>query len=350
MSLLNLMRKKCHKTFFTTPSHGQRFFICSKFRQFYKCDISETDAHDPQTAFLTAQKAAAKIYKTKSTHFLTNGSTSGIIAAVLACAKKGDKVLIWDKAHRAHLNAAKLSGAEPVFYEVEKNEQWGIPKSVCPEIIEKELKKGGVVAVVVTSPSYEGVVSDIRKIKEVCKKYGAYLIVDEAHGALYPFCDELPTSAIYQGADFVIQSLHKTAGGLNPTALLHSNTDSADIESSLDLITTTSPSYPLLMTIEKNINFLNSKRGRKTISDLVDGIQEMKKNLLNCEFYHGDETKILFKVEGMSGYELSKVLFEKYNIEDETANEKSVMLLTGVGTDFKKLKKLENALKKIKNI
>lgn len=349
MSLINLLKKKSKVVGFTTPSHAQKLFIFSKFQQFYKYDISETEAHDPQFALISAQKKASEIYKTKSTFFLTNGSSSGIIAAVLACVKRGEKVLIWDKAHRCHQNAAKLAGAEIIFYELEKDEDWGIYKSATPELIEEKLKKERIKAVIVTSPSYEGVVSDIKAISEVCKKYGAYLIVDEAHGALYPFfdiCDKLSISAIYQGADFVIQSLHKTAGGLNPTALLHCNLD-LDVQPALDLISTTSPSYPLLASIEKNINYLNSKKGRKKISEMVENIEKLKKNVNNCEFYSGDITKLLVKIPNLSGFELSKLLFDKYLIEDEITNEKSIMFLCGLGTDSKKLKKLEQALKKI---
>lgn len=347
MSLINLLKKKSKVETFTTPSHAQSFFIFSKLRQFYKYDISETDAHNPEEALEAAQKKASEIYKTKSTFFLTNGSSSGILASVLACVKRDDKLLIWKDSHPSHQNAAKLSCAVPVFYELEKEESFGCNKATDPEAIEDILKKEKIKAVVITSPTYEGVVSDVAKIKEICKKYGSYLIVDEAHGALYPFSDRLPKSAIYQGADFVIQSLHKTAGGLNPTALLHCNCDGVDVESALKLISTTSPSYPLLASIEKNINFLNSKRGKAKILELVENIEKMKKSLPNCQFSGDDITKILVKVPNLSGFELSETLFEKYNIEDEITNEKSSMLLTGIGTDVKKLKKLEQALKKI---
>lgn len=368
MSLINILKKKSKVETFTTPSHSQKFFIFSKLRQFYKFDISETDVHNPQAALNLAQKKASDIYKTKSTHFLTNGSSSGIIAAVLACVKRGEKILIWDKAHPSHRNAATLSGAVPVFYELEKDEDWGIYRETDPKTIENILKKEKIKAVIITSPSYEGVVSDVAKIKEICSKHGAYLIVDEAHGALYPFCDKLPKSAIYQGADFTIQSLHKTAGGLNPTALLHCNLEKIDVESALKLISTTSPSYPLLASIEKNINFLKSSPGKKKVSELIKNIENMKKNLQNltaCEFYDKnaaklppalegegwgggyDPTKILVKIKNLSGLELSEILFDKFKIEDEITNEKSVMLLTGIGTDFKKLKKLEHALKKL---
>jgi len=395
MGLISTLRKKIRMDLFTTPSHAQDFFIFPKFRQFYKYDISETDSHNPGEALEGSQKRAGEIYKTKSTHFLTNGSTSGIIAAVLACTGKWEavketevennystiqpfnlstdtqltahssqltfsgNVLIWQNSHPCHQNAVRLAGGTPVFFEVEKDKDWGIYGETSPDLIEDKLKTNKIKAVIVTSPTYEGVVSDIAAISEICKKYGAYLIVDEAHGALYPFCEKLPTSAIYLGADFVIQSLHKTAGGLNPTALLHCNldlksrlglpaqqhkTEEIDVESALNIISTTSPSYPLLASIEKNIDFLNSKRGRKHILKLIESIENMKKNLPVCEFYGDDPTKILVKVPNLSGFELSKILFEKYRIEDEICNEKSVMLLTGIGTDLKKLKRLGNAL------
>lgn len=348
MSLINILKKKTKIDFFTTPSHSQKLFLFSKFKQFYKYDISETDAYNPQEALSLAEEKAAKIYGTKSTHFLTNGSTSGVIAAVLASVAAGEKVLIWDKAHPCHINAVNLAGAVPFFYELEKDEDWGIYDATPSEIIEENLNQKNIKAVIITSPTYEGIVSDVAKIKEICKKYGAYLIVDEAHGALYPFCDKLPASAINLGADFVIQSLHKTAGGLNPTALLHCNLD-IDVNPVLDLISTTSPSYPLLTSIEKNINFLNSKKGRQKILELVENIENLKKNVSNCEFHeNNDPTKILVKAPCLSGYELSKILFKKHKIEDERANEKSVMLLCGIGIDLKKLKRLEKVLKSIK--
>lgn len=341
MSLIHLFRKQNRKTLFTTPSHGQKFFVFHKFMQFYKHDISETDAHDPVSALHNAENKAAKIYGTKYTKFLTNGSTSGIIAAVLACTKKDDKILLWEQAHPCHLNAVKLAGGIPVFYKMPRIEDWGIPAAVTVDILEKHLCNSDIKTVIVTSPTYEGMTSDIIAIKHLCEKYNAKLIIDEAHGALYPFSDRLPESAV-KIADFCIQSLHKTAGGLNPTALLHSN--SIDPEQALQMINTTSPSYPLLATIEANINFLNSQRGKNILDKLLDNIETIK-NTANCEFFGDDITKINIKKNGLTGYELSEKLFDEFDIEDERTNTKSTMLLCGIGTDKKKLQKLGRALK-----
>ena len=155
----------------------------------------------------------------------------------------------------------------------------------------------------------------------------------------------MPQSAV-KYADFTIQSLHKTAGGINPTALLHNNCN-LDAAKSLRLINTTSPSYPMLATIEANINYLNSSKGRKHIEKLISSITSLKYSLKNIEFYGDDVTKILIKKQGLSGYELSEKLFNNFNIEDEKTNEVSTMLLTGLGTSKEKLLKLQYALQKL---
>lgn len=338
MSFRKLLRTTYRNILFTTPSHGQKFCLFNKFRHVYKLDVSETDTHAPEEMLKAAEEYAASIYGTRQTRFLTNGSTSGVIASVLSVAGVGDKVLIWRNAHKSHLNAVKLAGAEPVFYDLPLNE-FGVAGAFSnPEDYINESIK----AVIVTSPTYEGYVSDIRRIKDVCRKFGTYLIVDEAHGALYPFSDKLPDSAIPY-ADFTVQSLHKTAGGLNPTALLHVN---CEIKPRLDMITTTSPSYPLLLSIENNIRYLVSSKGKKELNNLIENLRALRVQLNGYSFGGDDITKILIKKDGFSGYELSEKLYES-GIEDEITNAVSTMLLTGIGTKKDKLEKLKLALKKI---
>ena len=282
MSLVSTLKKKNKKQLFTTPSHAGKIAILHKFYQWYRSDISEVDAYNPVEALKTAEKRAAEIYGVKSTSFLTNGSTSGVITAVLASVKKDETVLIWNMSHPCHRNACILAGAKIAEYELPYNIEWGVYEGLTADIAEKYIKKHKPAAIIVTSPSYEGLVSDIKEISLVCKKNGVALIVDEAHGALYPFSEKLPESAI-KYADFVVQSLHKTAGGINPTALLHSNVD-IDVKKYLNMITTTSPSYPMLATIEANINYLNSKKGKKKIDILISQIEELKNELANLEF------------------------------------------------------------------
>ncbi|MDY6311145.1 MAG: aminotransferase class I/II-fold pyridoxal phosphate-dependent enzyme [Cyanobacteriota bacterium] len=344
MSLVRLLEKKTNKTLFTTPSHGQKSGIYAPLDGMYKIDISENEAYNPQEELIRSQLWAKSIYQTYSTTYLTNGSTSGVIAAVMSCTKVGDKVLIAKNAHPCHFNAVRLAGARALTYEPQIDPEWGVSLETKPEVIENYLKKYDIKTVIITSPTYEGIISDIEEIKAICERHEAYLIVDEAHGALYPFSDKLPLSAV-NIADFTVQSLHKTAGGLNPTALLHCNCE-IDVKPALDMFMTTSPSYPLLASIEENIAYLDSRDGRKEIDNLINKLDNMRMKIHGCQFFGDDPTKLLIKVPGLSGYELSRILYEDFDIEDEITNDKSTMLLCGIGTDNKKLSKLEHALSK----
>lgn len=337
MSLVSILKRKNNMSLFTTPSHGGKYCIFHKFYQWYKSDISEVDAYNPQEALKSAEERAAQIYATKYTKFLTNGSTSGVIAAIIA--SKAKRVLVWKNSHPCHKNACRLAGAQIIEYDLTLDDDWGVYKAITVCEVENHIRKYSPDAIIVTSPTYEGMVADIESISKICKDNNVILIIDEAHGALYPFSDRLPQSAV-KIADFTIQSLHKTAGGINPTALLHSN--NIDPTDALNMISTTSPSYPMLATIEANIKYLNSSRGRNAIETLIDNIKS-----LNLPQGGDDITKILIKKEGLSGFELSDILYTKYCIEDERTNKISTMLLCGIGTDVKKLNRLKKALRNI---
>lgn len=368
MSLNKLIEKfnKEKRVLFTTPSHNQGEFVIPKSakilgKKIFKADYSEIEDFDnlanPQGVILESQLKASEIYNSKYSFYLTNGSTSGIIAAMNALLNQDDRVLIARNCHKAVYNGLVITGAHPIWLMPEFNEEWGIFKPIKAEQVEKILSQNeNIKAFILTNPSYEGVISNIRKISEVCKKYKVQLIVDEAHGALWSFDGTIGTPAIFEGADVSIQSLHKTAGALNPSAVLHvskiSYVDIEKIQTSLNIITTTSPSYPLLSNIEATIEFLGSKQGKNKVSELIDNIIKFKKDLSkyeNIQIFsaNNDITKILIKVEGFNGYNLSDILFNKYKIEDELANDKSVLFLTGIGTSKNKLNKLKNALIKI---
>lgn len=368
MSLNKLIEKfgKRKRTLFTTPSHNQGEFIIPKNKNLlgkkvFEADFSEIEDFDnfanPEGVILESQKKAAEIYGSKYTFYLTNGSTSGIIAAMNAILSENDKVLIARNCHKSVYSGLVITGAHPVWLLPDYNEEWGIFKAIKAEQVEKKLAQDpNIKAFIITNPTYEGVTSSISKISEICKKYNVILIVDEAHGALWSFDGTIGTPAIRDGADISVQSLHKTAGALNPSAVLHVHKefpiDVEKIQCSLNLINTTSPPYPILANIENTVHFLSSKQGKNKISELIDNVIKMTKKLskYNNIFiysYNNDITKILVKINGLSGYELSDILFNEFKIEDELSNEKSVLLLTGIGTSKEKLKKLEKALIRI---
>lgn len=361
MSIIKLLSKKLDRIIFTTPSHNQKAVFSQEYASFYKQDYSEIDGFDnlqnPVNSILMAQGKVSDILKTKQTFFVVQGATTAILAAMKALIKPSERVLVARNCHKTVFSGLILTGGVVDWFIPETDEKWGIYTTIDPKKLESTLELNQYKVFIMTSPTYEGVNSNIEEISKVCKKHNVYLIVDEAHGALYNFSDKLPKTAIEQGADISVNSLHKTAGALNQTAVLNisntiNNVNVTVFQAALNLFQTTSPSYPLLSNIEACFNFLNSKDGKKEIDNLILEIEKIKLELkrFGVEFYddeNHDPTKILLRKNGISGFDLSDSLFNEFNIEDEMTNQNSCLFLSGIGTTRQKLDKLKQALKKI---
>lgn len=353
-----------NRVLFTTPSHDRTSFIVPDVeeffgRKFFFHDLSEINDLDnlaePEEDILKSMKRSAELVGVQDLFYLVNGSTSGVLGAMLATLKQNDKVLIGRNCHKSVLNGLVLTGAEPVWILPKINEEWEIFNPIEPEKISECFNKySDIKAVIITSPTYEGISSNVKKIAEICHNNNAILIVDEAHGALKSFAPSfLGENAVKSGADIAIQSLHKTCGAPNPCAMLQSNgkIPAEKIQNALNLINTSSPSYPMIAAIEGTINYLFSKNGQEKIKKLISDINKLKSAFegnLNIVFNNeNDPTKIIVKINGLNGFDLSDILFEEFNIEDELTNNKCSALLSGIGTTKHKLKLLEKALKSI---
>ena len=192
----------------------------------YAYDITEIEGfdnlHEPMGILRLAMEEAAAFYESDKTYFLVNGSTCGLLSAICALTAKEDKVLVARNCHKAVYNALFLHELMPVYIYPEYIEAWGISGGISPYKLAYLLEEHKEIRVVViTSPTYEGVVSDIEKIAAIVHEKQRILIVDEAHGAHFGMHGELPRPALSKGADVVIQSLHKTLPALTQTALLH---------------------------------------------------------------------------------------------------------------------------------
>lgn len=362
MNLINLLKKFKRPHLFTTPSHSGRGF--GEFarllgNKIFKYDFSEIDGFDnirnPKGILKSSQEKASAIYNSKASFYLYNGSTSGILALMMSVLDENDKVLIPRNCHISVLNGLILTKAQGIFVEPQYDSDFGVAQAISPSLIEQKLNETpDIKTVIITSPTYEGIVSDITQIAEICNTKGVVLIVDEAHGALWNFSNKLPTPAIQLGADASVQSLHKTAGALTQSSILHiaqnSKIPPEDVQKSLNLINSTSPSYLLLASIEGAIEFLSSRKGALELEKTLGNILRIRKQLSCLKgvklLENQDFTKIFLKAEGFSGYELSEEL-SKYSIEDELANEQGVLLLCGLGTAKSKLDALFKAIKKI---
>ena len=358
-------KKTCN---FTTPSHSQGDFICPEAenllgRKFFECDMSETEGFDnlraPDGILKELQYNISKIYTSKCSFMLPNGATTGIIAAMLAVLNSFDEVLVARNCHVSVYNGLVLTGATPVWFMPERDEKWDIFKSVTAEEIERKLKSNPLIkAVIITSPTYEGVYSSIPQISEVTKKYGAVLIVDESHGALSNFARDYTgyAPAIVSGADISVHSLHKTAGAPAPCGLLHiaksSKVTPEAVQAALNLVTTTSPSYPMMIAIEAVVNFLFSDKGKNEVRKLYDLVEDFiaKTHYLDdVEVYSGfnDKAKLLLRMKSLPAQAVAKILNDDFKIEEEFSNDNSLLFLTGIGTQKRKFEKLLSALKEI---
>ncbi len=193
----------------------------------FSVDITEIDGfdnlHHAEDILKESMNSAAAVYESDRSWYLVNGSTCGILAAIAAAVKPGEKILMARNSHKSAYHAVILNQLEPVYLYPEEVPEFQIPGGIEPEQERALLEHPEIRAVFVTSPTYEGIVSDIQGIAATAHRHGAALIVDEAHGAHLPFGDGnyFPDGALQEGADLVIQSLHKTLPSLTQTAILH---------------------------------------------------------------------------------------------------------------------------------
>lgn len=330
-------------------------------------DITEIggfdDLHDPDGCLDDLQKTAAELFGARRAFALVNGSTVGVLSAVRAMTKNGDRVLFARNCHLSVYHAAELCGLDVAYIVPNAVDGSGIFASVSPEAVEQKLKADPAISlVVVTSPTYEGVVSDIARIAEICHRYGARLFVDEAHGAHFPFSDSFPKNAVQCGADAAVTSLHKTLPAMTQTALLLLNDEALtkEVQRQLSVFETSSPSYVLLASVDRCLDFLkNSERafdayvGRlKKFYTAVRSLRHLSVSydrLVDSDrIFDFDIGKVCVFCDGfMTGRELKERLRSDYRIELETALGGYALAMTSVCDTDEGFDRLLNALAEI---
>ena len=362
----NLLKLKSKKySYFTTPSHAQKEPIKSMLgRNYFKVDMSEVDGMDnlnsPEECIFETEELFKNIYNSSFSHMLTSGSTQGMLALMLAVLKKGDKAIIATNCHKCVHNGLVLTGAEPVWVYPCYDKKFGVYTNITAnEIAQAIFAHPTAKCVIITNPTYDGIMSDISKIADICIENNIALIVDEAHGALWNFDKTIGTPAILAGADASVQSLHKTCGAVNPASILHLSKDSLidknEVMRTLNLISTTSPSYALMCNIEETIIYLAGQKGGKRIEKLLEALTDaihQIKTLSNIDIYceNNDITKLFIHTSKISAKDAGEILYSKFKIECEIQHAYAMTFLCGIGTTNKKLKKLVKALKYLDKI
>ncbi len=317
----------------------------------YEIDITEIDGfdnlHSPDGLIKSIEDKAEKIYSAKNSFLLVNGSTVGILAGIAAVLERGDTALIARNCHKSVYNAIELIGAK-AEYILPDTDEYGIFKAVNNSKLELKIPQIKPKLIVVTSPTYEGVNSDIKGICDIAHKYNIPVLVDAAHGAHITDCAKY--------ADIAVMSLHKTLPALTQCALAHVNGNLVSAEAfriKLSVFETSSPSYVLMASVENCLDFMlgNETRFKKFINEkhkLVGNLIELK-HLKAVEYDDITKLVIFTGYSDISGIELADKLRVFYNIEVEMACENYVVLILTVCDNFDDYKTLETALKNIDN-
>lgn len=371
--LLNRLKDYAESDFypFHMPGHKRREDILS-FPNPFAVDITEIagfdNLHHPEGILRASMSRAARLYGSDRTYYLVNGSTCGILSALCACVKPGGTFLMARNSHKSAYHAVFLNNLNPVYVYPEIWKEFGLQGGVDPKQIQRLLREETEIqAIFLTSPTYEGIVSDVEAIASLAHKKGIPLIVDEAHGAHLSFGgEEFPGSALDCGADLVIQSLHKTLPSLTQTAVLHLKSSlirPEQVERYLALFQSSSPSYVLLASMDHCIDFMEREgRGRmKVFGERLtqwEAEADLKRlSLLSSRScppgaFGRDPSKLVISTikAGISGPDLARRLREQYHLEPEMVCEGYVLLLTSLFDTEEGLNRLAAALSEIDGV
>ena len=389
---------------FHMPGHKRQVGnpFLQEFPNPYAIDITEIDGfdnlHHAEGIIRESMDRAAKMYGADRSYYLVNGSSCGILSAVCGMTQHGGKILMSRNCHKAAYHGVFLNRLRVEYIYPQIIEEFGIQGGLVPEDVEQVLKTDhDIQAVLVVSPTYDGIVSDVEKIVKICHGCGIPLIVDEAHGAHFRYHKGFPVSALDLGADVVIQSLHKTLPAFTQTSILHVKGDLVDrerLEHYLQIFQSSSPSYLFMAGMERCLKFMEENKGaeeenvgegekgkveasgkenekektemtggRSRIDQFYHRLVKLRKELGAMKrlrlleedskgkngVYDLDISKVIISAKGtgINGEELGEWLRRDYHLEMEMCAAEYVTAITTVMDTEEGLRRLRNALLEI---
>ncbi len=313
----------------------------------FALDVTELPAIDNERIVNDAEIDVAKILGASSVKFLTGGSTAGVFAMLFAVKELGKKIVINRNAHKSVYNALKLFGIEPIIVDGGRKNGVADYPSV-KAIIDALARNDDAIGVLITYPDYYGRNYDIKELSVQVKKRNKLLLIDGAHGAHYKFigCE-------YAGyyADLWVDGSHKTMPTLNQGGIVCSNdgTLTPRLREWLDINSTTSPSYPILASIEYGVKYM-AKYGKAKTEKLKVALAELKANLFSLgltvmEYTDAFKLAVDFGGAGYSSKEIERELI-KNNIHAEMNDGRYILFMFSAFTAKRDIKKLFGGIKK----
>ncbi|MBQ7063280.1 MAG: aminotransferase class I/II-fold pyridoxal phosphate-dependent enzyme [Firmicutes bacterium] len=362
------------------PGHKRRFDFLNGIPA-YKIDLTEVagsdNLHDPHGILKASMDMTSRLFNSYRSWYLINGSTCGLISAIFALSRRGDKILMARNCHKSVYNAVHICGLQPIYLFPPVDESFGVNGSITPEQVRAAVEEyPDIKLAMIVSPTYDGVISDIASISRILHERNIPLIVDEAHGPHLGFHPSFPRSAVTEGADLVIQSIHKTLPCPTQTALLHmcsslwKNREKLEemdrqVSAALAIFESTSPSYIFMAAMDNCIHLLNDNKESlfheyiRRINVFARETKALKYIRVLCKgedsvdnhplFYAYDPSKIVMSIRNLSltSAQFESLMLQRYKIELEMIAADYGLALTSICDTDEGFERLLNALLEI---
>ncbi|MED5020258.1 aminotransferase class I/II-fold pyridoxal phosphate-dependent enzyme [Paenibacillus chibensis] len=362
---------------FHIPGHKKGMGTDTEFREFIgdnalSIDLINIapldDLHQPTGVIEEAQKLAADAFGADYTYFSVQGTSGAIMTMILSMCSPGDKIIVPRNVHKSVMSAIIFSGAKPVFVSPAQDENLGIDHGITTRSVQRALDRHpDAKAVLVINPTYFGVCANLKEIVELAHSRHVPVLVDEAHGVLIHFHEDLPISAMEAGADMAATSVHKLGGSMTQSSVLNLNTKNGfvnpqRVQTIISMLTTTSTSYILLGSLDTSRRNLAinghvmaqraidlAQNARRSINQ-IEGLYCFGEEILGGEAtFDYDPTKLTIHVRhlGITGYETENWLREHYNIEVELSDMYNILCLVTPGDNEETVSILLTALREL---
>ncbi len=292
-----------------------------------KWDITELSYSDnlsaPRGCIAKAEEDIARILGAKKSFILTDGSTSGVLAMLYAASRMGvKKIALPVRAHKSVQNGCRLASITPLFY---TDDEYSAVSQAD--------------GILVISPDYFGNLADLALLRSLCDREKKLLLVDGAHGGHLHFQKDLHAGGY---ADFWVDGVHKTLPALTQGAVVSARTEqgAAALFEGVNIFRTTSPSYPIMASVEYAIKYPRNERLELAVYDFMQ----------TCEraIYTRDWTKLAVDF-GAHARKINEEL-ERKGVFAELCDEGRVLFYLSPATslrDFKRLtREIDRLLKK----
>ena len=347
--VLNYIKKK--NIYFSMPGHkqGEGFLATDIGKEIkeniLRLDITEVDGvdnlHNPTGIIKEAQIKLSKLYGSKKSYFLVNGSSSGNMIMIFSSFEEGDKVIVDRNCHKSIFNTFIIRKLKTVYVKNKIQKDFNLPLSIDSNHIIKTINENkDAKGIIITYPNYYGICCDLEKIINEAKKYNMKVLIDCAHGAHFGINKSLPKSAIELGADLVVMSSHKTLPSLTQTAFLHVNNEELidKVNFYFNTFMSTSPSYLFLISMDYSRYYLD-EYGEKAYGNLIEllEIYKQKINSLNhlhiidqrdiISEYTLDKSRYILHIEKGYGANLLMNYLLKNNIQCEMNDTYNIVII-----------------------